>query len=86
MTAGLSTSAFGASVAADPGEPLSFWNEQRRGANSLNAVETRDRFRAAREAGLEWVRLVPDKPKGGARIALWRVLQEGLATEPRSRH
>lgn len=46
---------------------LSFWDSQRRGANFFNEVETRDRFRAAREAGLGWVRLVPDKWKGAGR-------------------
>ena len=30
-------------------------------------METRARFRAAREAGLQWVRLVPDKWKGAGR-------------------
>jgi hypothetical protein len=54
---------------ARPGERahtdrLSFWDTQRRGANFFNEVETRERFRAAREAGLEWVRLVPDKWTG----------------------
>lgn len=50
-----------------PSNCLSFWNTQRRGANFFNEVETRERFRAAREAGLEWVRLVPDKWKGARR-------------------
>ena len=46
---------------------LSFWDTQRRGTNFFNEVETRARFRAAREAGLGWVRLVPDKWKGAER-------------------
>jgi aryl-phospho-beta-D-glucosidase BglC (GH1 family) len=46
---------------------LSFWDTQKRGANFFNEVETRERFRAARDAGLEWVRLVPDKWKGAGR-------------------
>jgi hypothetical protein len=50
-----------------PNDRLSFWSIQRRGANFFNEVETRDRFRAAREAGPEWVRLVPDKWKGARR-------------------
>jgi hypothetical protein len=50
-----------------PKDRLSFWSIQRRGANFFNEVETRERFRAAREAGLEWVRLVPDKWKGARR-------------------
>ena len=47
--------------------PGSFWDEQRRGANFFNEVETRERIRAAREAGIEWVRLVPDKWKAKER-------------------
>jgi hypothetical protein len=47
--------------------PLSFWGTPRRGANFFNQVETRDRFRAAREAGIGWVRVVPDKWKGARR-------------------
>jgi endoglucanase len=50
-----------------PGSRMSFWDTPRRGANFFNEVETRDRLRAAREAGLEWVRLVPDKWKGAGR-------------------
>jgi endoglucanase len=46
------------------GEPGAFWESPKRGANFFNQVETRERFRAAREAGLEWVRLVPDKWTG----------------------
>jgi hypothetical protein len=44
-----------------PARRLSFWDSPKRGANFFNEVETRERLRAAREAGLEWVRLVPDK-------------------------
>jgi hypothetical protein len=46
---------------------LSFWSTPRRGANFFNRVETRDRFRAAREAGIGLVRLVPDKWNGAQR-------------------
>jgi hypothetical protein len=56
-------------VAAGDGtrDRLAFWDTPRRGANFFNEVETRERFRAAREAGLEWVRLVPDKWEGARR-------------------
>jgi len=50
-----------------PDARLSFWSTQKRGANFFDRVETRERFRAAREAGLEWVRLVPDKWNGAGR-------------------
>mgnify|MGYP001820252059 FL=1 len=65
----LLASGLSAGVASErgPGERLSFWDTQKRGANFFNEVETRERFRAAREAGLEWVRLVPDKWKGAGR-------------------
>ncbi len=46
---------------------LGFWDTPRRGANFFNQVETRDRLRAAREAGIQWVRLVPDKWKAAGR-------------------
>ena len=64
LASGLSA---GVASERDPGERLSFWDTQKRGANFFNEVETRERFRAAREAGLEWVRLVPDKWKGAGR-------------------
>jgi hypothetical protein len=57
----------GAASEPRPGERLSFWDTPRRGANFFNEVETRERLRAAREAGLEWVRLVPDKWPGARR-------------------
>jgi hypothetical protein len=46
---------------------IAFWDSPKRGANFFNEVETRERLRAAREAGLEWVRLVPDKRAGAGR-------------------
>jgi len=49
---------------AAPEERLGFWDTPRRGANFFDQVETRERFHAAREAGIEWVRLVPDKWQG----------------------
>ena len=57
---------------SQPSEPgsrnrLSYWDTPRRGGNLFNEVETRDRLRAAKEAGLDWVRLVPDKWKGVGR-------------------
>ncbi len=39
----------------------SFWTKRRRGANLFNLVETRKRLRAARDAGIEFVRLAPNK-------------------------
>jgi hypothetical protein len=52
-----------AALAAAEGTPgrLGFWDQPRRGGNFFEAVPTRERFRAAREAGISWVRLVPDK-------------------------
>lgn len=38
-----------------------FWRKQRRGANGFNRTVTRDWWRAAHQAGIEWVRLAPDK-------------------------
>ena len=40
---------------------LDYWSQQRRGANFFNDVETAARFRAARAAGIEVVRLSPSK-------------------------
>ncbi len=38
-----------------------FWSTPRQGANGFNQKHPRSWWRAAREAGLEWVRLAPDK-------------------------
>jgi hypothetical protein len=46
---------------------IGFWDTPRRGANLFNEVESRERLRAAREAGIGWVRLVPDKWKSERR-------------------
>lgn len=40
---------------------ISYWNQQRRGANLFNSVETLERFQAAKKAGIEVVRLAPNK-------------------------
>ncbi|MEM1330676.1 MAG: cellulase family glycosylhydrolase [Planctomycetota bacterium] len=45
---------------AEP-EGMSYWSQQRYGANFFNRQPTEARFRAAHEAGIEFVRLVPDK-------------------------
>lgn len=44
-----------------PDRDLNFWNEQRRGANFFNAVETEQRVRDAAETGIEFIRLAPSK-------------------------
>lgn len=40
---------------------IAFWDKARRGANGFNGATTPDWWRAAHGAGLEWVRLAPDK-------------------------
>lgn len=40
---------------------MAFWDTQRKGANFFNNVELDERFRAARAAGIEVVRLAPNK-------------------------
>jgi endoglucanase len=44
-----------------------FWDTPQTGANFFNEVETRERFRAAKAAGIDLVRLAPDKWKGASR-------------------
>lgn len=44
-----------------------FWSTPRRGANLFNARESGERLRAAAAAGVEWVRLAPDKWRGEGR-------------------
>ena len=44
-----------------------YWARPRRGANFFNQVETRERFAAAAAAGIEFVRLAPDKWPGSGR-------------------
>ena len=45
-------------------EPAAFWNQQRKGANLFNRVETAERLRAAKELGVDFVRIAPDKWAG----------------------
>ena len=40
---------------------IAYWNTQRRGTNCFNEVLTRDWWTAAKAAGIEFVRLAPDK-------------------------
>jgi hypothetical protein len=40
---------------------IAFWDTPRRGANFFNNVELKERFHAARQAGVEFVRLAPNK-------------------------
>ena len=44
-----------------------YWRTQRRGANLFNRVETAERLRAAAAAGIEFVRLAPNKWAGAGR-------------------
>lgn len=46
---------------------MKFWNQQRKGANFFNRVPAAERFEAASELGLEFIRLVPDKWKSAER-------------------
>lgn len=46
---------------------LDFWNQQRRGANCFNKAITTNYFRAAQAAGIEFLRLAPDKWKSQQR-------------------
>ena len=44
------------------GEPkIGFWDTPRHGANFFNHVELKERFVAARQVGIEFVRLAPNK-------------------------
>jgi len=42
---------------------IDFWNQQRRGANCFNKAITTNYFQAAQAAGIEFLRLAPDKWK-----------------------
>lgn len=46
---------------------IAFWDVQRRGGNQFNKVPREGWWDGAKEAGLGWVRLVPDKWKGKQR-------------------
>jgi hypothetical protein len=56
--------------ASAPAPPITFWNEQRRGSNLFNAVETPERLQAAKAFGNTWVRLAPNKWLNGRSAAL----------------
>jgi hypothetical protein len=49
------------SARTPPGGRIGFWDRQRKGANFFNRVPAAERFQAAAELGLDFVRLVPDK-------------------------
>mgnify|MGYP001189011861 CR=1 FL=1 len=40
---------------------MDFWNEQRRGSNFMNSTSLPDNYQAAKEQGIEFIRLAPDK-------------------------
>lgn len=40
---------------------MDFWNQQRRGANLFNSVERPERLKAAKEFGVQVIRLAPNK-------------------------
>lgn len=50
-----------ASLPAAEAEKIAFWDTPRRGANCFNNFELKERFQAARQAGIEFVRLAPNK-------------------------
>jgi hypothetical protein len=68
-------------VAAD--SKMDFWNQQRKGANGFNAQPDEAWFLAARQLGVEWVRLTFSKWKGQERDFLFGSLDKysGLVDE-----
>ena len=46
---------------------IDFWDGQRKGANFFNKIPAVERFEAARDLGLQFIRLVPDKWKSTGR-------------------
>ncbi len=60
-----------------------FWSTPRRGANLFNARESGERLRAAAAAGVEWVRLAPDKWEGEGRDFLMGDADSFTAIPPR---
>ncbi|SDS17763.1 Cellulase (glycosyl hydrolase family 5) [Paenibacillaceae bacterium GAS479] len=42
-------------------EKMAFWNEQRKGANFMNSTSLPGNYAAAKEQGLEFIRVAPDK-------------------------
>lgn len=65
----LSAALAGAAAVGEPERPaaMDFWGTPRRGANLFDRLESGARLRAAAAAGIEWVRLAPDKWKGEGR-------------------
>lgn len=59
--------ALAAAAAPCAADAFSFWEQPRRGANCQNRRVTPEYWRAARNAGLEWIRLVPDGWKASGR-------------------
>ncbi len=58
-TIALSAFLFASSTVADPSK-MAFWNKQCRGANQQNAQHRPEWYVAARELGLDYVRILPD--------------------------
>ena len=50
-----------ASGGAAPPDKMAYWGTPRQGANFFNEVESAERFAAARQAGIQFVRLAPNK-------------------------
>lgn len=47
--------------AAVPSEKMSYWNEQRKGTNFMNSTSLPENYEAAKDEGIAFVRLAPDK-------------------------
>jgi hypothetical protein len=60
-TDGREVASFTLTLVHPVGISKSAWQKQRRGANGFNRTITCDWWRAAYQAGIEWVRLAPDK-------------------------
>lgn len=54
---------FCVAYAANNDHKIEYWNIQRKGANYFNQIPTEDWFVAAKEAGIQFARLAPDKWK-----------------------
>ncbi|MBX9744574.1 MAG: glycoside hydrolase family 5 protein [Chlamydiales bacterium] len=54
---------FCVAYAADDDHKIAYWNVQRKGANYFNQIPSEDWFVAAKEAGIQFARLAPDKWK-----------------------
>ena len=52
---------FGLALPAFADDRATFWNVQRRGANQFSNHERPERFQAAKQAGIQFVRLAPNK-------------------------